>query len=55
MMPEQFPIVNCSPVPVVRFPYLGLLLGSHANGRPTITYRPMATIKQAKYLTPLPT
>jgi hypothetical protein len=28
MMPEQLPIVNCMPVAVVLFPYLGELLGS---------------------------
>lgn len=37
MTPLTFPIVNCNPVAVVRFPYLGLLLGSHARGIPTAT------------------
>jgi hypothetical protein len=36
-IPAELPIVNCSPVATVRFPYLGLLLGSHASGSPTIT------------------
>ena len=43
MIPDAFPIVNCIPLAVVRLPYRGLLLGSHASGRPTTTYSPVAT------------
>ena len=43
MIPDAFPIVSCIPLAVVRLPYRGLLLGSHASGRPTTTYSPVAT------------
>src|SRR5699024_6576471 len=47
-IPAELPIVSCRPVATVRLPYRGLLLGSHASGRPTTTYRPIATRKQPK-------
>lgn len=49
---EAFPIVSWSPFAVVRLPYRGVLAGSQLYGSPTITYRPIAQRKHAKYFTP---
>lgn len=45
MIPAQFPMLNCNPVALVRLPYRGRLVGSHASGNPTHTYKPIATRK----------
>lgn len=46
IIPALFPIAACIAIVVVRFPYLGTLVGSQARGRPTTTYNPAATRKQ---------
>ena len=43
LLTELFPTVNWRPFPMVFLPYLGVLAGSHDNGSPTTTYKPVAT------------
>lgn len=45
MIPEALPMVNCRPFAVALLPYLGLLFGNQAKGRPTRIYRPAAMRK----------
>ena len=45
MIPALFPIIACIAIVVVLLPYLGILLGSHANGTPMTTNMPAATRK----------
>lgn len=52
IIPEIFPIINCSPPAVVLLPYLGQFAGTHASGSPMKVYEPAATTKHPKYLAP---